>query len=465
MGDLRTRPRRSVSVTGVSYDEGMFSVVENPPTEDWPPNNSSGIDEPSSGAPSSDTAHQVPAWLDCVEPGPTLAAILSSIEVDRCSGHDRVIVLRAHQRMASHYQAHVYRDIASVSDHLEAVDQGDIELANQGTVAEVRAALRLTRRAADTEVSFALDLKRRLPAVWAAFESGDLDVRRARTIVHGTAHLSQDAARSVASTILAAAPDLTTGQLAARLRKLCIDVDPDEAADLYEQAIDARRVVLDATDSGAATLLGLDLPADRAAAASARINQLARSLKTADEGRSLDQLRADVFLDLLEGTEEPSARTKGVVNIHVDLATLAELSEASGDLGGYGPVVADIARQVAAKQTSQQWRYSVTEPGGGEAVHIGTTGRRPTLPQRRQVEAQNLTCVFPGCRMPATNCDIDHRTDWAHGGRTSTENLDPLCRHDHVTKHNLGWTYGRLADGHHQWTTKLGHTYTTVAPP
>jgi hypothetical protein len=34
--------------------------------------------------------------------------------------------------------------------------------------------------------------------------------------------------------------------------------------------------------------------------------------------------------------------------------------------------------------------------------------------------------VFPGCRMPATTCDIDHHTPWSQGGPTHTTKLDPL---------------------------------------
>ncbi len=391
--------------------------------------------------------------------------MLWSVEIDACSAHDRITVLRAHRRMASHYQAKMYHDIESVSAHLEVVDDGDVELANQGTVAEVRAALTLTRRAADSEVSFALDLRRRLPPVWTALANGTLDVRRARTIVHATSHLQEETARQVAAAIADAAPKLTTGQLAARIRRLCVEIDPDEAVDRYEEAIENRRVVLQPTESGAAGLLAIDLPVDRATAAANRINDLARSLKTAQETRSMDQLRADVFLDLLVGDVEPSSREKGVVSIHVDLATLADLNQRSGDLAGYGPVVADVARQVAERQQRQQWQFMVTDPENGRPLHSGTTRRRPSTHQRREVRSQSTTCVFPGCRMPSASCDLDHRTDWAHGGPTTSENLDPLCRHDHQNKHQLGWQYRRLESGHHEWTTKLGHTYTTVGPP
>ena len=78
-----------------------------------------------------------------------------------------------------------------------------------------------------------------------------------------------------------------------------------------------------------------------------RITDLAQSLKTGSETRTLDQIRADVFLDLLDGTSHHLRGRKGTVDIHVDLETLARLNDHPGELAGYGPVIADIARQVA----------------------------------------------------------------------------------------------------------------------
>ncbi|MCJ7779409.1 MAG: hypothetical protein MUQ27_01140, partial [Acidimicrobiia bacterium] len=45
----------------------------------------------------------VPDGLDEMRPGPILGAFLAAIEVDTLSGYDRVVVLRAHQRMVSHH--------------------------------------------------------------------------------------------------------------------------------------------------------------------------------------------------------------------------------------------------------------------------------------------------------------------------------------------------------------------------
>jgi hypothetical protein len=101
----------------------------------------------------------------------------------------------------------------------------------------------------------------------------------------------------------------------------------------------------------------------------------------------------------------------------------------------------------------------------GEPTHIVTPTRQPSAQQRRRIQARNRTCIFPGCRMPARGCDIDHTVAVADGGETCDCNLAPLCRHDHCIKHQHGWTYQRLSDGTLQWITRLGHTYTTNQLP
>ncbi|MDP3984085.1 MAG: hypothetical protein Q8Q52_03655 [Acidimicrobiia bacterium] len=115
-----------------------------------------------------------------------------------------------------------------------------------------------------------------------------------------------------------------------------------------------------------------------------RINDLAHSLKGADESRSLDQLRADVFLDLLDGHTHQGPTGSGVVNLQVDLDTLAGLAENPGELAGYGPVIADIARQVTENQQGADWRWTLPHPDGGLPLHHGSTRRRPLRGQRRE---------------------------------------------------------------------------------
>jgi hypothetical protein len=412
-----------------------------------------------------DDAEPIPADLDRMPPGPALGAFLSSIELGRISGHDRVVVLRALQRQASHLQAQVYAAMEAVAEHMEQDEfPDDPALAWAAATTEIRAALRLTRRAAETQLDLAVRVRRRLPRVWIALLRGAIDARRAGVITDGTSHLDEPTARQVVAAVIGDAPAMTTGQLAARLRRLCIETDPTASRRRYERALERRRVTVEASVDGTAHLCGLDLPPERVAGVISSIDRIARSLHRKNDPRNLDQLRADVYVDLLSGARRGT--DGGTIELRVDLDTLVGLSEAPGELAGYGPVIADITRQITETQANTQWRYTVTDPATGLPLRTGTTRRRPTMAQRRSVEARQPVCIFPGCRMPAHRCDLDHRVPWSQHRRTTTSGLDPLCRYDHHTvRHRIGWHHQPLPGGDHLWTSPLGHHYTTSGHP
>jgi hypothetical protein len=407
----------------------------------------------------------IPPGLDAMPPGPALAGFLASIDVEAVSAHDRVVVLRAHQRMTSHFQAQSMSAIAAISDHMEReLFSDDPALAWEASATEIRAALRLTRRSAEVELDLALAVRHRLPRLWDGLARGSVDVRRARVIVNGTSHLDEETARSVVDTLIGDAPQLTTGELAAKVRRLGIEVEPESATDRYKDAVEERRVIVEASPDGTAHLLGLNLPPDQVIEISRRIDRLAKTLRRAGDPRTIDQIRADIYLDLLAGRRRDAKG--GTVDLHVDLDTLARLTETPGDLGGYGPVIADIARQLADTSPDAEWRYTVIDPNTGLPTGGGTTRRRPTASDRRTAQSRDQVCYFPGCRMPATQCDLDHRTPWAEVQRTSAAGLDAGCRHDHVTvRHRLGWKHQLLPNGDHLWTSPLGHQYTKSGRP
>jgi hypothetical protein len=194
---------------------------------------------------------------------------------------------------------------------------------------------------------------------------------KARVIINQTLQLEEDTARRVADQVLDRAAGQTSGQLRARIQKPCISVDPESAKKRYEQGIEERRVSSEANDDGTTNLYGFDLPVTEANAAMRRINHLARAVKSAHDKRTMDQIRADVFLDLLNGRHKHARNTggRGVVDIQVDLTTLAGLDENPGELNGYGPVIADIARQVTQTQPGAEWRVTVTDPETRPVIH------------------------------------------------------------------------------------------------
>ncbi|MBK5266381.1 MAG: HNH endonuclease, partial [Acidimicrobiia bacterium] len=106
-----------------------------------------------------------------------------------------------------------------------------------------------------------------------------------------------------------------------------------------------------------------------------------------------------------------------------------------------------------------------TDPDTNQPVGVGVTRRRPTAQQKRVIRAHSPHCVMTGCRVSSVHSDLDHTIDWANGGPTETSNMDPTCRHDHRIKHQAGWSYQKLPNGHHQWTSRLGHTYTNKPEP
>ncbi|MCP3975621.1 MAG: DUF222 domain-containing protein [bacterium] len=399
-------------------------------------------------------------WLETALPGPQLAAQLAEIDTDRLSAADRVSVLVAHHRMVAHYQARAFQETAILETQLCPGDDPH-HRAVEDVAVEIGAALHLTRRAAETETHLALELARRLPDVLNALLAGNIDLRRARTLVHGTEHLPDHTARRVVDQILDDASGLTTGQLAAAVRRLGFAADPDAAALRYRRSLNNRRVVTSPNPDGTANLYGLDLPTERIVAFSRYLNRAAQDLHRLDKTRTIDQLRADILVDILEGTHTHHANPTGGLHIHIGLTTLIGLDDQPAELAGFGPVIADIARQTAKRMHDNEWAFTVTDEATGKTVCEGTTQRRPTPSQRRHLQTRYRHCVWPGCRMPSIDCDLDHNRPHAEGGCRHNHNLAPLCRYHHTIRHNSNWTYHRLPNNDHHWTSPLGRTYTT----
>ena len=310
-------------------------------------------------------------------------------------------------------------------------------------------------------MSFAIQIRERFPQVWELLDQGLIDIPRVRTIVNGVGHVSENAATQVVERIIHNAPSLTTGQLSARIRRLCAEIEPSEVEAAYTNGVAERRIIIEQSPDLTGELHTYGLPIQRASAIGRRINGYAYALRNAGDERTIDQLRVDVFLDLLEGVTMNGTR-RGMVDIRVDLTTLAGLDEKAGEIPGMGPVIADIARKTALAQEKAEWRFTATD-ANGDVVTADITRRRPSAAQKRLIHALQETCTFPGCRMPATECDIDHIDPWAEGGKTTVRNSGPKCRHDHVLRHN-GWEY-LCRDGKHIWISPLGHTYITKSKP
>ncbi len=154
-----------------------------------------------------------------------------------------------------------------------------------------------------------------------------------------------------------------------------------------------------------------------------------------------------------------------VVRVTIPYTALLGADDRPGDLAGYGPIPAAVARDLAAGGT---WRRILTDPASGRPVDYGTTRYRPPAHLAGLVITRDQTCQFPGCRVPAHRCDLDHAI--AHHpdtetGPTSDTNLGPKCRRHHQVKQAPGWSVTQHPDGCTTWTTPSGHNYHSQPPP
>lgn len=411
----------------------------------------------------------LPAGFDSMKPGPFLAAIVASTDVHRLNGFDVIRLVQARQRLASHHEAGKHEAIAEVA-YIPPGDRnsGVLRSSEQYEYAavEVAAALTLTRRASEDQLSRAVAITERLRRVLDVFYEGRLDLPKVRVFEQALGHLPDETVEWILDEVLDDAEDLTTGQLRARLAKLVMIADPDGEKSSYEAGLADRKVVTGGNPDHTANFGIYSGPPDAVAAARAYVEERARSLKTEDEPRTLDQLRTDVALDLLRGKcdhPDHAGTGGGRANITISAETLARLSDEPAELDGFGPVIAEIGRKTVRENINGEWVFTVTDQG--RPVATGTLSRRPTAGQCRQVASQYPTCVMVGCREPAYQCDLDHRRPHSEGGPTHNDNLGPLCRHHHMVRHHTPWRLERRENGDHVWVSPLGHTYIRKRDP
>ena len=409
---------------------------------------------------------RIPSDIDSMAPGVFLAAVLSVVDVSRLTGSDVVSVMQAKHRLTSHWRAGVFEAMAETAHCVDPETADRSPIPTEFASEEIATALSLTRRKADHDLGVALDLETRIPHVKEALAVGLIDDRKAQIFSVGTDFLETCTATELVDELLGSAPDMTTGQLRARLRQLCIESDPDAARKRYERSVGERKVVAEPNDEGTAAFIISQCSPEDVFAARDHVNRIARRLKTAKETRSIDQIRADVAIGLLTGRLQDRIQGRGgSVGIQVDLTTLAKLADGSAELAGYGPVVAEIARKVAEEQADGEWSATVTDPETGEPLHTVAVRRRPSAAQKRRIRALYPTCSFKGCRMPAIESDIDHIQDHAQDGPTTVENQAPLCRRHHLAKHRGGWRYRKINRTEFEWMSPLGKVYRTDLPP
>lgn len=157
----------------------------------------------------------------------------------------------------------------------------------------------------------------------------------------------------------------------------------------------------------------------------------------------------------------PGRRRDVLVHVIIPVGTLLGVADQPGELPGYGPIPAALARRIAADAT---WQRIFTDPMTGRLTHVDRGAYAPPASIAEHVRTRDQACRFPGCRRAARWCDLDHRVPYPHGP-TCVCNLCCLCRHHHRLKQHPDWRFEETNDDVYVWTSPTGSRYLTEPPP
>lgn len=242
-----------------------------------------------------------------IPPGAALAVALDALDLASIPNDQIVDVLGARYRQLAHDQAELLATLVEVGRRVPDAGPGCTRRADQvlpWASGEVAAALTLTHRSADRELHFA-ETVLGLPLVFAALRAGRIDRGKAWVFadhLHPLACGLTDAQiEAVCARLVPPAAGWTTGQLAARLLRAIIAVDPEHARRRYEKAVRERQVCGYLDHTGTVTITATGLATDEAAAACERLERLAAVVKRAGHTGRVANIQADLFLGLLDG--------------------------------------------------------------------------------------------------------------------------------------------------------------------
>ncbi|UQN15476.1 HNH endonuclease signature motif containing protein [Gulosibacter sp. ACHW.36C] len=324
-------------------------------------------------------------------------------------------------------------------------------------------------------------------------------MRHARALLRHAGIVPDGRRDDYATKVLEFATGETVAATDTYARKLAAELGAEEFEAAFEHEYQARHVKIEDREFGMSRITA-DIPTLQAHAMYDLMQQQAKALREehvteADEHRrrvrdaqargealsaadaefiedprTVRQLMADLFVETFLTTTPQSmreydakghSRVTATVSIVIPVLNLLN-PDAPRDvatLNGMMPVSMTEARDMVSKAKCFQRIF--TDPITGHVLTVDT--RTPTPSMRRFLQARDQVCLFPGCRRPAHQSELDHTKPWAAGGNTDVENLGHLCPKHHTLKHQRPWACEQLGGGKVRWRTPRGE-WVTVEP-
>ena len=346
----------------------------------------------------------------------------------------------------------------------EGLLRGDMtEFAVRAAVADLAVRLQIAESTVRDQARVAAALRECLPQVWGWFCEGEIAPQNAKVAADLLLELPPECWAAFDEQLLEPAKMLASARFRVKARALRERLHSIPLAERKAAAAEQRRVWSEYDRDGMGWLHAY-LPSEDIALATAQVDSLASGLfRQQDESRTMGQLRADGLADLLVGAA-PDAKVGVALALTVPVLTLLGKSNEPALLEGVGPIDLDTARRLAA--TAPTFTRLLTDPVTGSIVGMDPQQYRPTRAMRRWLTLTQPTCDHPGCGRRSTDCDLDHTTDWAHGGTTTIANLAPRCRPHHSLKHQTRWRVDQPPGKKRPvWTSPTGYSREADPPP
>ncbi|KAA9147403.1 DUF222 domain-containing protein [Microbacterium lushaniae] len=420
---------------------------------------------------------------EAIDDGAELARIVDGL----CANQEAVAALEAEAVL--HFAAGMRIALDRMATRPRPQQTREMEL--RAVAAEIGLALRLNDRTVQRRMNDALELTEKFPATVDGLSAGRITLRHAMAICDAGAVVEEPRERAAfEEVVLERAERETVARTKAFAVALAERMQPESITARFQRAVQARMVTVSEIDDGMAQVRAI-LPAAEAFAVHDRLTRQARAIRAIatgpDEGtpsqptgegvsvhdtRTLDQIRADLFCDLLL-TGQPAidptrdrlpgglGAIRAEIQVTVPALTAAGQDDRGASIEGKAPIDAETARRLMAGCPG--WDRILTHPVTGMVLAVDRYRAGATM--ERFLAARDVHCRFPGCRQPARLCDHDHNLDWARGGTTDVCNMACLCRRHHTLKTETEWAAEQLPDGSIRWTSPLQRDYVDEPTP
>ncbi|OBK77289.1 HNH endonuclease signature motif containing protein [Mycobacterium sp. 1274761.0] len=347
------------------------------------------------------------------------------------------------------------------------------------TAAEVAAAMNISHGKACGQLRIAESLRDHLPTVAALFVRGELSARVVGTITWRTRLIVEDTAWAQIDEELCRRAQtwgpMADDRLSSALDAVIYQFDPAAVIAVKQRARGRDVTVGNYEDEAGTVSIFGRLMATDGALLEKKIAAIAATV-CADDPRSPGERRSDALAALADLNDhltcrcanpdcpvkdQSAQRSSVVISVIADQPAISA-ARTDSDSDGAAVMLDDKSPVPTPLLSDLLAKGATVKPLAPPCDEKPEPRYRPSAKLAAFVRARDLTCRFPGCRVPASRCDIDHVVPYPIGG-THPSDLVCLCRKHHLLKTFWvgDWSLTLAADGSATWTSPTGKTYVT----